>query len=487
MARAAGRGAALHDLVDVGGLEGPLVEQLAELLELVKRQVLELLAGLLARKHHVADDRVGLAEGHALAHEVISQVGGGHEAAQAAGTHVVAVDAHGAHHARAHVQGVRHGVGCVEDWLLVLLHVLVVGQRDALHGGEQAHQVAVDAARLAARELGEVGVLLLRHDGGAGGVGVVHCDEAELVARPVHELLAQARQVHLRHRAGVEQVEEEVAVAHRVHGVLGDAREAQLLGHHGAVERVGGAGQGGTAQGAYVGRVIGVAQAAGVAREHPVIGQHMVAEEHRLGLLHVGVARHDHAELALGALKQHLAHLADLGVQLAAQAARDEAVVEGHLVVAGAARVKASAGRADALGQRLLHRHVDVLVVDVEVEVAGGDVGPHLVQAGADGVGVGLGDDAHMGKHLCVGLGALDVLGPHALVKGQRRAVLLEELLGLGLEASAPEGLVGGLAFHALRPPLRSRTSRDACRSGACTRQAARQAARGRWAPPPSR
>ena len=43
-----------------------------------------------------------------------------------------------------------HGV---EDGLLVLLQVAVVGQRQALEDGEQAREVADEAARLATREL----------------------------------------------------------------------------------------------------------------------------------------------------------------------------------------------------------------------------------------------------------------------------------------------------------------------------------------------
>ena len=42
--------------------------------------------------------------------------------------------------------------------------------------------MAVDAPGLAPRQLGDVRVLLLRHDGRAGGEGVVQLDEAELGA-----------------------------------------------------------------------------------------------------------------------------------------------------------------------------------------------------------------------------------------------------------------------------------------------------------------
>ena len=64
-----------------------------------------------------------------------------------------------------------------------------------LEGGEQAREVADEAARLAARELGDVGVLLLRHDRRARRVAVVERDEAELAGVPEDDLLGEAREV----------------------------------------------------------------------------------------------------------------------------------------------------------------------------------------------------------------------------------------------------------------------------------------------------
>ena len=56
----------------------------------------------------------------------------------------------------------------VEQRLLVLLQVAVVREREALQRGEEAGEVADQPARLAARELGDVGVLLLRQHRRAG-------------------------------------------------------------------------------------------------------------------------------------------------------------------------------------------------------------------------------------------------------------------------------------------------------------------------------
>ena len=79
----------------------------------------------------------------------------------------------------------------IEDRLLVLLHVLVVSERQALHDCEQAHQVAVNAPGLSADELRHIRVFLLRHDGRARGVRIVEFHKFKLPAAPGDNLLAE--------------------------------------------------------------------------------------------------------------------------------------------------------------------------------------------------------------------------------------------------------------------------------------------------------
>src|SRR2546425_6028046 len=57
------------------------------------------------------------------------------------------------------------------------------------------------ARALAAHELGDIGVLLLRHDRGAGAVPVGQAHEAEARARPQHELFRKAGEVHHHQRS----------------------------------------------------------------------------------------------------------------------------------------------------------------------------------------------------------------------------------------------------------------------------------------------
>ena len=70
-------------------------------------------------------------------------------------------------------------VGRLEHRHLVLLHVLAVGERQALHDDQQAVEIGDEPAGLGAHQLGGVRVALLRHDRAAGGEGVREADEAE--------------------------------------------------------------------------------------------------------------------------------------------------------------------------------------------------------------------------------------------------------------------------------------------------------------------
>ena len=131
----------------------------------------------------------------------------------------------------------------VEERLLVLLEVAVVGERQALERREDRHQVAVDAAGAAAGELGDVRVALLGHDAGAGREVVREADEAELVARPEDDLLGETREVHHRRGGGGLELDDEVAVGDGVDAVAARRGETELAGDELAVDRVGDAGE----------------------------------------------------------------------------------------------------------------------------------------------------------------------------------------------------------------------------------------------------
>ena len=245
--------------------------------------------------------------------------------------------------------------------------------------------------------------------------------------------------MHHAHGAGVLEVEQVVAVGDGVERVGDRAREAQELRGACAVERVGGASQRGRAERVGVGGVASGGEAREVAREHPEVREQVVGEQHGLRVLEVRVAGHHDVEVLVGRVEQDAAQLDVAGEELLAEVLGEQADVGGHLVVAGAARVEPAAGRADRAGERALHGHVDVLVVDVPGEGAlldlGGDVGEARVDRGL----VLGGDDALLGEHARVRAAAGDVVGRHVLVDLEARAKLLRELIHALLEPAAPQ------------------------------------------------
>ena len=127
----------------------------------------------------VADDLVGFAEGHAL----VGEIGGRGHRVEVAGfggaLHNTEAELEGAGEVGQDAEQAGEGVGDVEDLLLAFLEVFVVGEREAFDEGGEGGGGAEEAGGFAAGELGEVGVLLLRHRGGAGGEGFGEVDESE--------------------------------------------------------------------------------------------------------------------------------------------------------------------------------------------------------------------------------------------------------------------------------------------------------------------
>jgi len=330
-------------------------------------------------------------------------------------------------------------MGGIERALLVLLQVLVISERQALHGHEQLHQVAIDSAALAADKLGKVGVLLLRHDGRTSGVRVGKRDKAKFGARPQHDLLGKTRQVHRHDGAGVMQVEEEITVGNRIERVGNHARKAKFGSRHLTIERIARAGKRGSAQRTVVGGIKGCLQACKVAREHPGIRQQMMRQQHGLSVLHVRVARQNHLVVLLSRIHQHMAQLKIGPHELLGQRLDAQTCVGRHLVVARTSGMQALASLADATRQLALDGHMNVLVVDVEGEVAGIDIlfdsgqtlGNRLLVLGADNA---LGRQ-HPG--MCLRSG--DVLLIEMFVDRQRRAKLLRDLGHACLKTTAPK------------------------------------------------
>ena len=251
----------------------------------------------------------------------------------------------------------------VEEALLVLLHVAVVGQRQALHDGQQTDQVAVYPARLPPRELGDVGVSLLGHHAAASRVLVSKPYEGELVGRPEDELLGQPGEVHHGDGGGGVKIDHEVPVGDRVHAVCGDGGEAELFGDAFAVYGIGNAGEGAAAEGHHVRHLVDLPKPLAVASQHLEVGEHVVGKQDGLGPLHVGVAGHDRAGVLIGLVHEHGPEAMERRERPVHGVLGVHSHVEGDLVVAGAGGVQAPGGLTDLLEETALDVHVDVVEV----------------------------------------------------------------------------------------------------------------------------
>ena len=142
----------------------------------------------------------------------------------------------------------------------------------------------------APRQFGNVGIFLLREHRAAGGVGIGQLDEAELVARPQHDLLPEPGKVHGEQGQIKEGLGHEIPVGHGVQGVLESGCEAELGRYPVGVEGERRASQGAGAERRNVEAAPGGHQTVHVAGEGPTVGEQMVGQQHRLGPLEVRVA-----------------------------------------------------------------------------------------------------------------------------------------------------------------------------------------------------
>lgn len=121
-------------------------------LQLLERESVHGDIGLLGELDDAAGDVVALAEGHALAHEVVCDLGGEHLGRQGGG-HLLRDGGEGGQDAGGDLDAVADGLYVVQQGLDALLQILVVGGGQALDGHHQAGHLAECTAGLAAQEL----------------------------------------------------------------------------------------------------------------------------------------------------------------------------------------------------------------------------------------------------------------------------------------------------------------------------------------------
>jgi hypothetical protein len=286
--------------------------------------------------------------------------------------------------------------------------------------------------------LGDLRVLLLRHHRAAERGPVVELREPELLARVDDDLLAEAREVHERHRAGVQEVTDEVAVRDGVDRVREGRGEAELARRPDRVERQARARDRARSERRDVRCLEGVPQAVVVAREGPRVCGEVVAEQHGLGSLQVRVGgQHDRRGRTRG-LDERTLQLADQSDEAPAGVLRPEPGRDRDLVVPRAPGVHAPSERAELLDQPALEVAVDVLV---------GRVGRRRLEPGERGrerVRVGLLDQALPPEHADVDDRGTDVVGEQRPVDRQRAGEVEQERIETARQAARPERAARG-------------------------------------------
>ena len=239
-----------------------------------------------------ADNLMCLTEGQSLAYQIVSQVGGIGEILAHSLRHLVHINRHRQNHITINSQREFNGVDSVEEAFLILLQVLIIGQRQAFSRCQHSHQMTIHTACLATYQLGNIRVLLLRHHRRAGGKSIVQLHKAEFGAAPEADFLAQT--AHMHHEGGSKGKEfnDIVTVAYCVHAVRINCAEVQLLRNHKTVDGERSACNRTGTQRHHVRAFPNAQQAAEVTLQHIEICQHMMRKGNRLRTLQMGITRH---------------------------------------------------------------------------------------------------------------------------------------------------------------------------------------------------
>ena len=243
-----------------------------------------------------------------------------------------------------------------ERRLFVLREVGVVRERQALDRGEQTGETADRRPCLAARQLGDVRVQLLRHHRRAGGRVLGQVSEPELARRPEAHLFGHAGEVDEERGTRVEVVECVVPVGHSVDRVPHRLRRRR--------QRQRRSGDGARPERGRLGLRAGEGEPRAVALEHLDPREQMVAERDRDRPLQMRVRRHRRRCLALSAREQAERELPDRRGSLVARVLDVEPMRRHNLVVSGAARMDLAPDRPEQPLDRAVHVFVARLESD---------------------------------------------------------------------------------------------------------------------------
>src|SRR5580698_3293909 len=161
-----------------------------ELTQFLKCEIAKLDAFLESEANGVTDLFMCGAEWNALVHEIR---GGGH-GVEIAGlrciVHALAIELKRRSETSDEGEHGRHKLN-LECRLLGLLHVFIVGQRQAFELQSDSFRGAVDSSDFGADQLGQIGIFLLRHGARSGRKSLRQLNETELCCRKQRDLFCE--------------------------------------------------------------------------------------------------------------------------------------------------------------------------------------------------------------------------------------------------------------------------------------------------------
>mmetsp|Transcript_6391 Transcript_6391/g.9700 ORF Transcript_6391/g.9700 Transcript_6391/m.9700 type:complete len:400 (+) Transcript_6391:361-1560(+) len=379
---------------------------------------------------------MSVSEWNALAHEVLRQVSGQHLGHQLLGQ-LVLVGGEGCQHAAGDLQAVLHGLHRIEQGLLVLLEVLVVGPGQALEGAHEPAQVAEDPAGLAPQQLECVRVLLLGHQGAACAVGVRQSDTALIVEDD--EVLRELGQVGQQQRGPPQELRHKVPITHRVQGVEGDVLEAQLLGEEVAVDAEGVASQGPAPQGQRVHPGYQVHQTLAVSVEGGDVAHHPVAEQDGLCRLQVCKAGHEQGHMVLGQARAHIHQLAQQPLQTLRLPPQPQPHVCGHLVISASPGVELAPHLPNNLSEPSLICSVNVFITILNLESTSFPFFGNLIKPISDFFCFFLCNNTCFTYPQCIRFGPINISFPHFLIKSNGVVELFHDRISVTAKSTTPQ------------------------------------------------
>ena len=162
---------------------------------------------------------MGLAERQSFPDQIVCQIRSIGKIVRHRPPHPVSIYRHGSDHVPVDLKRKLHRVNGIKQAFLVFLQIFIIRQRQAFQCSQHSHQLAVDAARLAPHQLGNIRIFLLGHHGGTSGKRIIQLHKTELRTAPQAQLFGQAAHVHHQYRGKRKEIQHIIPVADRIHAV----------------------------------------------------------------------------------------------------------------------------------------------------------------------------------------------------------------------------------------------------------------------------